>query len=741
MERMDAQDNDFVWPDDPNFRNFPKHLPEDCVEYTIHVLDTSLDGAALRSRLLEIQAAAQKLQRDLLKGYIWQREAFNLSLSEPFTKAPASSLLPDDAASQHNVGEPKLLEEAEERVGLDRDVVPLHLHGRCSFGDSIADEWLVVFILRQLSTQFPAAWVRVWDKDGEFLLIEAANVLPRWINPEVAEHRVWIRDGKLYIIPLKADKRTADSPASNHPQDSGLPRTVTLAQALSYLASSTSNPQDHLLPNHPAIEKEAFHRIRSHPSAIPSNLHTAIITIPRKLSYLLNRSPAWISPAIEVFYLRDPIALKPLQRTTKGAASSLTFPPEDFVDVPVKFTRVGFAQLRGQDFPAPRAWANARYPKAVADNVKQGKSEQRQDIGMKLTCGFEMLLSDPAHKDSRAVREMQLVLSDLAEGEEELPSDAELQQWREKKGEDSEAWLDVNFEDFEKELRGQGNRDGNAGAEEHDSAATAHSDGAKEAVSAESGFGDEEAQENLRRMVQRFEDFLKDDSAGADGAEENDFGMDEMDFDDDDDDDNDENTEDEDDDEHDADSNEVEKGEPEQEFTDEQLEEMIREMKSMGLKPPPAADAADDEVRSALLALADLDDGPAVPASASNARTLGIRDLDPTWHSRALDPEGEVDDGEDEDDDVEELSSDEENDEDVSKLARAMEAELRSSGALDMDASSAGGQDPRYLLAKHLLESYKGQAGMSGPTGNLMGALGIKMPRDEGGSSSKRHKK
>lgn len=47
-----------------------------------------------------------------------------------------------------------------------------------------------MYILRQLSKQASDAWIRVVDTDGEFLLIEAANALPRWLNPEVADNRV-----------------------------------------------------------------------------------------------------------------------------------------------------------------------------------------------------------------------------------------------------------------------------------------------------------------------------------------------------------------------------------------------------------------------------------------------------------------------------------------------------------------------------------------------------------------------
>lgn len=66
----------------------------------------------------------------------------------------------------------------------------VYLRGRTNFGDSIVDEWTVVYILRKLSFASHDIWIRVYDNDGEFLLIEAANALPKWLNPEVAENRV-----------------------------------------------------------------------------------------------------------------------------------------------------------------------------------------------------------------------------------------------------------------------------------------------------------------------------------------------------------------------------------------------------------------------------------------------------------------------------------------------------------------------------------------------------------------------
>jgi hypothetical protein len=109
-------------------------------------------------------------------------------------------------------------------------------------------------------------------------------------------------------------------------------------------------------------------------------------------------------------------------------------------------------------------------------------------------------------------------------------------------------------------------------------------------------------------------------------------------------------------------------------------------------------------------------------------------------------------------------------DEEMRELMRQMEAELRESGALDLDPSTrkvgeagktveGGGKaksamptteheedddessddgsenDMDINLARNLLESLRSQAGMAGPGSNLMGMMGMQMPRDEGQGS------
>ena len=116
-------------------------------------------------------------------------------------------------------------------------------------------------------------------------------------------------------------------------------------------------------------------------------------------------------------------------------------------------------------------------------------------------------------------------------------------------------------------------------------------------------------------------------------------------------------------------------------------------------------------------------------------------------------------------------------DEEMKELMRQMETELRESGALNLDPSTrkvgeaskaikgsgkasaatpateheedndessddGSENDIDINLAKNLLESLRSQAGMAGPGSNLMGMMGMQMPRDEGqGSGSLQSKR
>ena len=49
---------------------------------------------------------------------------------------------------------------------------------------------MVVYLLRELTKKHKNIWAKVADSDGQFLLVEAAGVLPAWLEPEIADNRV-----------------------------------------------------------------------------------------------------------------------------------------------------------------------------------------------------------------------------------------------------------------------------------------------------------------------------------------------------------------------------------------------------------------------------------------------------------------------------------------------------------------------------------------------------------------------
>jgi hypothetical protein len=62
---------------------FPKHLPEDCVEYWLFIIDSRLKSQKeLLVRLEAVRKESLKLTESLLKEYIWQRESFKLGLEK-----------------------------------------------------------------------------------------------------------------------------------------------------------------------------------------------------------------------------------------------------------------------------------------------------------------------------------------------------------------------------------------------------------------------------------------------------------------------------------------------------------------------------------------------------------------------------------------------------------------------------------------------------------------------------------
>lgn len=628
-----SQDDGLKWFGE-GFDGFPKRLPEDCVEYLIYAINAELQSAAAaRRRLSQILKAANELKKKLLKEYIWQREEFELKLFPQL--ADQSPRLSDGKHIEDPKGTP-------------------HLRGRTNFGDSVADEWLIVYLLFEVSKNFTDAWIRVYDTDGEFLLIEAAKTLPKWLNPDIAENRVWMSNGHLRVIPL---------------DESSTSRNLSLQDALAFIET-----QPDKLVISPFMEDEAFRRVREYPSAISSSLHHALVTIPRKLAGILHRIPAYISPAIEAFYLRDPVSLRPL--TTKDI-STLQFPPEDFVTVSTKFAKVGYAQLWSQVFDPPPAWSG------VIPRMKDPKAE----VGMKMTCGFEMLLADAQNQDRRVVREIKLLIEDIESGEDVLPSNEDISSWPQIH--DDEKWLDIDYSDFENELSGKRQK------KDQDSNGT--------------GMGGSSAQDNLRNMVSRFEDFLKDDETGAEGvddlADDEDDGSSESD-------------------------NSGEDGDAS--FNEAEFERSMKEM--LGMHPDFVEKSGLlEEARK--LAVEDAEEASDVDEDEEMKKVMELMEQELKGHGALRLNQKEPKTGADAKQKpfFGPVRPPELRDGTAASRRGSVESADEEVGPGDGELSSDDEEynDVDLGLAKNMLESFKGQVGMAGPAGNLMRKLGVNMPRDE----------
>ncbi|AOW05919.1 YALI0E24541p [Yarrowia lipolytica CLIB122] len=269
-------------------------------------LDTVTYTIACRSVApKDVVFAALELCAQVAPGYIWYRDSFTLDISSPNT-----------------------------------------VSGSTTFGPALDDEWLVVYILYRLTLQLPVS-VHVSDSDGDFLLIEAAHVIPSWIEPETAEGRLWIKNGQFELIPRS--QFNGDS--------------VPLPEATRYVNSGGKMDLNR------ATNDTILKRVERVPGTVKKNTHRALVCIPSKLAKLVYSHPELIIVAIDGLF----------QAQNHGGSGKtpmvdfVHFPLEDMVTVSVKFTRLVYAEAMQISFDLDAS------PEIV--------------LGRKLTMAFERLFS------------------------------------------------------------------------------------------------------------------------------------------------------------------------------------------------------------------------------------------------------------------------------------------------------------------------------------------------------------
>ncbi|XP_074301807.1 protein ecdysoneless homolog [Silene latifolia] len=236
-----------------------------------------------------------------------------------------------------------------------------HLHGHLRYGDNLDDEWFVVFLLFHISRLFHNLSIRVWDSDGEFLLIEAAFHLPKWVNPETAGNRVFIRGGEVCIVPKKR-----------------VPGDMRLEDALRVLVEFP----DECRANDD-VQSVIKRRVDEFPEKAKRNVHRARVLVLVSVAKVLRQEPCMISLAVEGFYDRDIDNMKHAAKMEKFLPKGRE---EELVLVLAKMSRAMYAQLMQQKFQAPKC-----YPMPPVPPKTDQSTYLEAELGMKIACGFEMM--------------------------------------------------------------------------------------------------------------------------------------------------------------------------------------------------------------------------------------------------------------------------------------------------------------------------------------------------------------
>ncbi|XP_050428498.1 protein ecdysoneless [Adelges cooleyi] len=300
----------------------PDVIPKDSEESGRHT-------NALNDKVLE-------LVEELSNEYIWHKDRFNLI--------------------------PRFCPAIELRQSLSQysnnELLSPHLYGVTHYGENIEDEWFIVYLLREITKKYPELIVRVIDSDGEFLLIEAAECLPNWANPENCDQRVYISEGNLHIIPLSNEYK----------------KSITITQALDQIVKYPT-----VTVATSKVNSAISSRIEGYPEKIKENLHRCHAYIPLSVAYLLKYQSSLIAPAILAFCHRDPLDIRAC-RLMKN------FPPKERIMRSVTMTKCLYAMLVQQKYTPERktGW------NLVESTDPQYKA---QILGIKIACGFEILAS------------------------------------------------------------------------------------------------------------------------------------------------------------------------------------------------------------------------------------------------------------------------------------------------------------------------------------------------------------
>ncbi|XP_045536166.1 protein ecdysoneless homolog [Papilio machaon] len=231
------------------------------------------------------------------------------------------------------------------------DSIPPHLVSTTCFGDNIEDEWFIAYLVFKLTEVHKGLIVQIEDNDGDFLLIEAADFLPTWANPETTRNRVFIYNNHVHIIP---------------PTLVELKTPLEITDALKLIVD---HPRETKASTQ--IENAIHEKIGAYPDRIKALCHTATVSLPVDIAALLKLRPALISHLVNTYCNHDVIDAKKCK----------TLKLDNCIDVSVKFTKFQYAML-----------LHAKPPNSFG-RKNTSSQNKKTEIGYKLSFGFQLIMN------------------------------------------------------------------------------------------------------------------------------------------------------------------------------------------------------------------------------------------------------------------------------------------------------------------------------------------------------------
>lgn len=339
---------------------FARH--EDAAAATLHASRDDEERAFVQRECAEMLAFAHARTRD----FIWQRHRFHLQTSQ--------------------LGPPG---------AVGGDLMRYYLTGETSVGDEIQDEWVVTWLLCAITTRYPNVVARMQDTDGEFLLIECADVLPEWVHPENSDGRVLVKGGVLHIVSpaiVSEEQQQSHGRRRHKKTTSGGGEALWRQRCIHAVLRDPASTQAS-----DAVQRALSAKLSDVPRYMKENRHRIRCVLPVNAARILRRMPEILGAAVEAFYYREP------KHATSICSKMEVFLPRaqseeaEVSQRMVTFSRCMFAQLKQQQFFPPKPFQSHAQYSALAG--ASGELENRDDvasalaaeIGMKLTCGLEIL--------------------------------------------------------------------------------------------------------------------------------------------------------------------------------------------------------------------------------------------------------------------------------------------------------------------------------------------------------------